>query len=208
MIKIIRPHESKYYDQKLIVNTTSHGNPQERTLSPFYLKHTKHPNVNIENYWQYSKFYPCHGELKYKDTYISITPKDMSEETLQEVEITDSFKEWSKTGMMQTWANRYPMGKDTKPICSIIERLGHYYALNYIQARKIIYAPAYANAVRKTPMYALLQEKHNNQQDIILIDYDATDISRGWNYVLHDPYHKMGHATVIAAMLLGEYNPL
>lgn len=203
-IQIVRPNEAGKYDPRHVINTTSHGNQMERTLSPFYLKHVNRPETNIENYWQYSKFYRAHGKLEYTDNYTMITPNGLTEEiTLPEVRTTDEFRKWSETGMTKTRADRYPMGKGAKPVCSI---LNGKYACNYIQARKLIYAPAYAMAVKRTEIYKILHERIKKGENLVFIDYDTTNIGLGWNYVLNDPTHKMGHATVLAALLLGEYD--
>ena len=160
----------------------------------------------MENWWQYSKFYPSHGLLEIKLNTISITPNGLNQsETLQEVIPTDTFLNWQETNIHKNWADRYPMGKDARPLCSIIQYNKQFYACDYIQARKLIYAPAYAASVQHTKLFPVLKEKIRNKEPLILIDYDATDISKGWDYVLNDPTLKMGHATVLAALLLEEY---
>ncbi len=133
---------------------------------------------NMENAWQYSKFYPEHQE---KGNYWA----------------------WAKAGWGNPRAVRYPMGKGAKPLYSLWadERLG------YIQARKRIYIPLYAQAVRFYAMGQLDTLRWASKEgDIVIRDYDAYDHRRlgySWDDVINDPERKMGHGFVLAMMIEG-----
>ena len=79
--------------------------------------------------------------------------------------------------------------------------------LGYIQARKKIYAPIYAELVAKTVSYGLLSSLYADGTNLILRDYDAYDhIKMGMTLVnvINNPDRKMGHAFVLAMMLEGK----
>ena len=165
------------------VDTTS-GVGNFRGLSPFILNALQYGSRNFENLWQYSKVYfPEHVDA------------DQSPNALWYV--------WRNGGFTADKARRYPMGKGRIPSYSMWE--GEH--LNYIEARKKIYAPIYAELVQRTPSFALLQDLYNVGPPVILRDYDAYDhIKLGMTLkdVINDPKRKMGHAFVLAMILTGE----
>lgn len=74
----------------------------------------------------------------------------------------------------------------------------------YIEARKRIYAPLYAEQVVKSEGYARLLEFKKKFDMIILLDYDAYDhkaLGYDLTGVLNNPNKKMGHAFVLAMLL-------
>lgn len=168
------------------VDTTSNSG-KYRDLSPFvfgpiktYLPHTW--ALNFENLWQFSKVYPEH-------TYPDGT-------------IKEEWYEWRRRGWRDTRAHRYPMGKGRKPLFALWngERLG------YIEARKKIYAPIYAEYVARTQSYKLLEAVYFSRENLILRDYDGYDyvaMDRTLKEVINDPARKMGHAFVLAMLLTG-----
>jgi hypothetical protein len=95
------------------------------------------------------------------------------------------------------------MGKGAVPEFSLWQgqRLG------YIDGRKQIYMPLYMQAVRQTKSYALLKEKFLKGEEIVLFDFDGYDFvmtPHNFHEVLENPKKKMGHAFVLAKMLLEE----
>ena len=188
----------------LEVDTTSLGQ-SAKDLSPFCLHHPSYPSVLVENFWQYSKFYREHGEI----LYAIGGPRNFyfGDEciTLPEIKVTDAFRAWANQGMVKKYSDRHPMGRGAKPVCSVLSVNKHYYACDYIQARKLLYVPAYAGAVKGTRTFRWLQCQVSAGQDIMLLDFDDVDFSRGFDAVLNDGTHVMGHSAVLAAMLSGEY---
>lgn len=190
-----------------IIDTTSHNpDPIMRQLSPFYLKLLHSPDILFENYWQYSKLYPMHGEIEYTGGTITIQPSGFPDETitLKQITFSPKYSQWRNKGFADTWAHRYPAGKGAIPTCSVIEMNNRYYAAGYIEARKLIYAPEYTASVIKTIAYRKL---HQIDKPIVLLDFDWTDFSKPFTDILNDPKRKMGHATVLAALLTEQYTP-
>ena len=169
----------------VVVDTTSNTHPIYAHLSPFILPAP--PAKCFENLWQYSKVYKKH-----------IMPIDEYPDA--------SWYKWRDAGYANDRAVRYPMGKGAIPEYSFWngEKLG------YIEARKKIYAPKYAENVATTDSYKILHEQYAEcelrNQEIILLDYDAYDhIALGMSLVdvINDPTRKMGHAFVLIMMLTG-----
>jgi len=168
----------------LVIDTTSNTHPDYAYLSPFVLPAP--PAKRFENLWQFSKVYP-------NQVYVSGEP-------------TPEWERWRQQGWNDLKAHRYPMGKGAEPLYSFW-RGKH---LDYIQARKQIYAPEYAKNVVKTRAYKLLelryQECCEQNRELILLDYDAYDhLALGMTLidVINNPNRKMGHAFVLIMMLTG-----
>jgi hypothetical protein len=80
--------------------------------------------------------------------------------------------------------------------------------LDYIQARKKLYATKYAENVKGTSSYQLLQRTYyksiREKKDLVLLDYDAYDhnaLNMTLLDVINNPNRKMGHAFVLIMML-------
>lgn len=168
------------------IDTTSGSGPY-RQLSPFVLGPIPSyvPGVsakNFENLWQYSKVYLQHldsdGEPSI-DWYV-----------------------WRAKGWIDKRAHRYPMGRGKKPEYSSWE--GE--KLGYIEARKRIYTTIYAEHVRVTRSFSLIETQYKTDGSLVLRDYDAHDhIHMGMSLVdvINNPDRIMGHAFVLAMMLEG-----
>uniref|UniRef100_A0A6M3JST9 Uncharacterized protein n=1 Tax=viral metagenome TaxID=1070528 RepID=A0A6M3JST9_9ZZZZ len=168
----------------IVIDTTS-GSGEYRELSPFVLPAP--PAKNLENLWQFSKVYN-----KY------IMPIDGYPDA--------SYYKWRDWGFNQDKAYRYPMGKGAIPEYSLWDDE----KLDYIQARKKIYATEYAKNVLKTNSFRRLDYTYqrclNINKELILLDYDAYDhIKLGMTLadVINNPKRKMGHAFVLIMMLTG-----
>jgi len=176
---------AKLPDGVVRVDTTSNTHPIYKELSPFVLPAP--PAKNLENLWQFSKVYKKH-----------IMPIDGYPDA--------SWYKWRDWGYSQEKAYRYPMGKGAIPEYSLWD--GE--KLDYIQARKKIYAPEYARNVEKTDSFKILKEQYNecllHNAEMILLDYDAYDHSEldmTLIDVINYPKRKMGHAFVLIMMLTG-----
>ncbi|GAH86766.1 unnamed protein product, partial [marine sediment metagenome] len=166
-------------------NDTTSSSGQYRNLSPFILG--KIPTYiqgleakNFENLWQFSKVYKEHLD---KDG----DPNDL-------------WFKWRNWGWTQSRAQRYPMGKGSKPEYAYWdgEKLG------YIDARKRIYAPIYAENVIKTDSFRRLKDIYDTGRIIVLRDYDAYDhqkLNLTLIDVINNPGKKMGHAFVLIMIL-------
>lgn len=161
-----------------VIDTTTRSKNWSRGLSPMILRLD---GAKVENIWQYSKVYPQHWDA------------DLQQPTLQ-------WYDWMRAGMNQDWAERYPMGRGAKPVCSW--DLGR--ALDYIEARKHLYLPVYRDAVLFTDAFLSLKLAYQAQGEIWLRDFDGYDHRRlgmEWDDVLNCETKKMGHAFVLGMML-------
>jgi hypothetical protein len=172
----------------LVVDTTSKAPTSwMRDLSPFHLGpvdlYWGFSARNVENAWQFAKVYKRHTDLRDGDPIAS-------------------YWEWAELGWSDRRAYRYPMGKGAIPEYS-------FWAgekLSYIEARKRIYGPLYAAAVKRTPGYARLRAEASSRP-IILRDFDGYDhdkLKHSLSQVLNDSRRKMGHAFVLKMLLTND----
>lgn len=169
------------------VNTTSKGVSWETDLSPFSLGpcplYEGRVALNMENAWQFSKLYAVHA-----------SPGG---------DPLSSHFDWAEAGFTNPAPQRYPMGRGARPLCSLWE--GKKYG--YIEARKRIYAPLYAEAVQKTAGWKKLRELYESASLIVLRDYDGYDhekLGMTLTQVLNNPAKKMGHAFVLKMLLTND----
>lgn len=184
-IIVLGPHDNKPKNA-YIINTTSRSDSWSYGLSPFVLGPTKlwdgRISQNVENAWQYSKVYDGYMESNKpsKEWYC-----------------------WSDKGFQNLKAKRFPMGKGAKPLGAWFQdRL-----IGYIESRKKLYFPFYRNAVRKTKSWKILKGIYSGKlfssQILYLYDFDGYNKgSKTLFEVLNDPNKIMGHAFVLAIMLI------
>lgn len=173
----------------IVINTTSRSQDIGLSFSPFLLgpvKIYKHLiSQNVENAWQYAKVYKNHVDDNKNPT--------------------EEYWSWAIKGWSDSYAHRYPMGKGVKPLYSYWdgEKLG------YIDARKKIYIPIYASAVKKYAADALNfitdQAKIKN---VYLKDFDGynfRELGMTYDDVIHNDNKTMGHAFIVAMLVEGYY---
>jgi hypothetical protein len=183
MVTIIGPKDPR---NPQAINTTSRSSTWSKGLSPFFLGPVKlygnYVAQKVENAWQFTKLYREHADINN--------------------EPTDKYWEWAKAGWNSQWAERYPMGRGKKPLCSLWD--GKRYT--YIEARKNIYIPLYSQAVRETEAYKTLSQIYNSEKKIILWDFDGynhRELGMSYEDVVNCETRKCGHAFVLAMMLEG-----
>jgi hypothetical protein len=186
-IKVVGPKEippNEVLKERNIINTTS---MVRSPFSPFLLGPVGlwggYYAEIMENGWQYSKVYFEH-----------INNNGLPSE---------NWFKWAKTGWKQDKANRYPMGKGATPLYSYWD--GKTYG--YTTARKKIFIPLYKKAVFEcaNSSFKKLIEKLKRNGTLTLWDFDGYDyIKEGktLNDVIEDPLKTMGHAFVLAIMLI------
>lgn len=136
----------------------------------------------MENAWQFGKVYPGQWNARHKRP-------------------AREWWDWSDYGFALCKAVRYPMGKGAIP-------LGYWYRnelIPYIAARRLVYWPLYRDCVRRTLAFANLEElfKQEGRTSLTLWDFDGYDRQdKTLREVLYDKHKKMGHAFVLAAMLI------
>ena len=182
MIKILGMRTPLGTFKGTVVNVCTNGDWQG--LSPFLLGpcdfYGGFVSLNMENAWQFAKLYPIHSVQG------KIWP-------------TQDYWTWAKAGWANPQAVRYPMGRGKKPLCAWWDGK----ALDYIEARKKIYAPLYAKAVQKNEAFLRLKEL-TEKGDVALRDFDGYDHDAQnltLTQVLNNPKRKMGHAFVLKMLL-------
>ena len=169
-----------------VINTTSRSTNWSRGLSPFFVGpidlYQNYKSVNMENCWQFSKVY---------EYYLQ-----------PDGSVGESYFNWAQKGWLDVVAHRYPMGKDVKPLFSYWD--GE--QLDYVSARKKIYIPLYAKAIKKTNAFQKLQSIYQPDKDLYLQDFDAHNLKPGsfdyWG-LCDNQNIKFGHAYVLAMLLEG-----
>jgi hypothetical protein len=141
----------------------------------------------MENAWQYAKLYPGHADNAAADPWP-----------------TAGYWTWARAGWDSQRAERYPMGRGARPLYSLWagEHLG------YVAARRRIYIPLYAQAVRfyQARLLGTLRQQAATSVGLVIQDFDAYDrraLGYSWDDVINDPDRKMGHGFVLAMMIEG-----
>lgn len=176
----------------ITIDTTS-GSGDFNGLSPFIIGpcNTYLPGVlarNFENLWQYSKVYNEHIYRGDSDWGYGGPSKE--------------WEEWRNKGWANPRAVRYPMGKGRKP--EYLYWNGK--QLDYVTARKQVYALYYFSNVIKTIAYTRLKSYYDAGTNLILLDYDAYDhqkLGLTLHDVINNPDKKCGHAFILAMILTG-----
>lgn len=136
---------------------------------------------NMENAWQYAKVYP--------------------EDLDKDGNPGPSYWLWAEKGWSDPLPRRYPKGRNRAPRYS----LWNGEKLSYIDARKKIYVPLYAEAVQRTDGFRQLKTFYESMIKLYLRDWDGWDMQKynmkSLTDVLNNPMRKMGHAFVLAMLL-------
>ena len=184
-IQIVGMRQRVDTEGALVVNTCSNSaSSWQSGLSPFLIGPCElfkgYVAKNMENGWQYTKLYETHANAR--------------------GEPTPAFWAWAKQGFNNARAVRYPMGRGARPLHAWWD--GE--KLPYIEARKRIYGPLYAEAVQKTDGFKHLKKLYESESKLILRDFDGHDHDRlkmSLSQVLNNPRRKMGHAFVLKMLL-------
>lgn len=212
----------------VVVSTTS---SEYGSLSPFVLKDDN--GRIMDNIWQGSKLYPKvpHVTIERYKRVVWTWPEEIH--IGSDGKITDAYWKWRNALMNNPYPVRYPVGKSARRACkySVLKSKGDdkYEYLDYIEARKMIYIPVYTEMVRKTDAFIKLQQRHNNGENLLIMDTDgphrksinhymktynvSNDFIRDDNTIdanvenlkilSNDPKHPFGHGFCIAAALGG-----
>lgn len=146
--------------------------------------------------------------------------------------ITPEYYRWREAGMKAPKAIRYPVGFNHRHecICAFANDANgnvDLRPLDYIEARKRIYVPAYSQGVVLKPQFQELQQLVNSGQNILIIEVDGPHQESmpyykekygvqdsfivndcilaepvGLNLLLNDPKHPYGHGYVLASLLM------
>ena len=172
-------------DNSILIYSVSRSSGWSRGLSPFFIGpcelYENYTAKRMENAWQYAKVYKRHTD--------------------KNGDPTNEYFKWAVTGWSDDWAHRYPMGKGAKP--EYLWWGGK--KLGYIEARKKIYVPLYARAVKKTVAYKKLKHLYETSGKIIYLwefdGYDNEKLNMSLADVLECDTKTMGHSFILARML-------
>lgn len=185
MIYVIA-YKAKVPEGAAVINTTSRSDNWSRGLSPFFVGpvdlYGGYKSHNVENAWQYSKVYEYYTD--------------------ENSNPDERYFKWAQDGWNKIKAERYPMGRDVKPLYSYWDSE----KFSYVEARKKIYIPLYSQAVQKTSAFQKLKKMAETGEDLYLRDFDGYNhkiLGLSYDQVINDPNRKMGHAFVLAMLLDG-----
>jgi deoxyribonuclease-4 len=144
-------------------------------LGPYVLKDEN--NFIMENIWQFSKCYKKVAKSRqtysrWDNTVIWEWPEEIHiDEVTQEP--NEKYWKWRKTGMENSYAVRWPVGKECSKLClySLISKNGE--KLDYVSARKQIYAKVYNNLVKKEKTFCKLQKMLFEGKNLLIIEVDG-----------------------------------
>lgn len=134
---------------------------------------------NVENLWQYSKVYSWMWDHEHNEP-------------------NDQYWEWAEKGWSNPRAERYPVGKNIKPVCSWLWGEPH----DYVSARVHIYIQAYLASLISDNVIWELMEWYEQEPNPVIVDFDVYDKTHiSYTDVFLDPRKKAGHGFVIGAFL-------
>lgn len=88
--------------------------------------------------------------------------------------LTPEYRHWREKGMTCPYPIRYPVGFHHRHKCSYaVKDLDNPIALDYIQSRKEIYLPVYAEMVRKRPQYKELLSMLKSGTNLLIVEVDG-----------------------------------
>lgn len=205
-------------------------------LSPYELTDTS--GRLLENVWQFGKIYrsvpPSTQRLnRYSSTIAWQWPAEVHWDEMWDAP-TDAYWTWRQAGMACPHPVRYPVGYNHRSKCIgyIVEdepspkRLD-VTILDYVAARKRVYLPMFADAVRRHPEFAKLRQRLGRGENLMIIEVDGPHQESLKHYqetygvdadfivdntmlateenlhiMLEDTRHPFGHGYCLAAALL------
>lgn len=202
-------------------------------------------DVVFENYWQMSKVYErvpeaCESKSRFDRTVIWRWPAESHcivttnpESGQKSYKITPEYLRWREAGMKVAEPIRYPVGKSNMHKClfSLAENEDGILSpipLDYVAARKEIYAKGYVKALKTHVDFHKLKSRLARGENLLIIEVDCcqerslpyykakygvddTFIQNGTmlvtaeniNIMLNDTKERFGHGYCLAAALLG-----
>lgn len=164
------------YDDYVVVDVTSNvvrdkkfmaEHPNfDKELSPFYIGPVVGPDgakANIfEIFWQCGKVFPCHDNNgKPTEDFFKWRNEFYSKEKC------------SKDLMRHACKDLGFEHKDTKYFAYFDKDKKEYIPLNYVDARKLVYAKEYAKLIYNTDAYKWLKSLVDSGKKVALVDFDA-----------------------------------
>ncbi len=201
------------------------------SLGPYVLENDQ--GEIMENIWQFSKVYKDvpKTRLTYSRWDSTVIWNHPAEVHVKDGKILDAYWKWRKKGMKNIYPVRYPVGwKDRHKCLYALKKKGGK-PLSYIEARKEIYLPLYAEMIQKQKQFLELKKRLKNGENLLLIEvdgphqesleyykftYDVNDnfikndtilaTTLNIQIMLNDDKHPFGHGYCLAMALVGEEN--
>lgn len=139
-----------------------------------------HVSLTMENAWQYCKVY-----------------EHMCD---QNGDPSEAYWTWASEGWADPKANRFPLGRGSKPAFSYWDGK----KLGYMDARLQIYCRLYAAAVVKTEAWEKLKTLVESNTEVFLADPDGSDpLAKGMDFkkALFDTTKPLSHSLVLGLLL-------
>jgi len=226
------PSFSGYYNVPVLTKSSKYG-----SLGPYILKNEK--GQIMENLYQAHKVYKkvprcIQRYSRYDSTVIWNHPEEIH--VNDDEELTDEYWAWRKKLSDNEYAVRYPVGFNGRHKClySLLKteeknssEYDYYEQLDYIEARKKVYAPLYIEMVRKQEQYAELLDMLKKGKKLLVIEVDMPHqedleyykekygvndtfivkdtmecTKKNIDIMLNDPKHPFGHGYCLAMALL------
>ncbi len=179
---------TKFGDDAIVIDCTSNSQSFAKWLSPFYVGpcelYDGYIAHSVENGYQFSKLYFQHADTNGYPT--------------------NAYFEWAIKGWNTKHPIKFPMGAWNKPL--------HYWwngrILNRVEAKRLIFAHLYKEAVVKISEYKELQDIYyaNKDKNIILLDYEGFDhrfLDLSYDQVLDHPDFSIGQCFILCMLLEG-----
>ena len=196
---------------KNIIVTSHNKKNLGAELSPYRLADE---NGNLmENIWQFSKMYPKVHAQKQKDwayseeVHIGDGKKMKPNAEIDMDDVNDEYWAWRRKGIAHKKPIRYPNGFKHRAECvTCLWRADGNYEdlefpqdekwdqLNYIEARKKIYAPLYINMAKQNREFEVLRGMLLSGVNLQILDVDGPHLTKATNSKsgkVKSPYNKM-----------------
>lgn len=178
-------------------------------VSPYYLKDTE--GHLFENYYQSSKIFKTvtAQHVVYNNRVTWSYPFEIHVD--DDSNVLPAYWAWRYKLLHNPYPVRYPNGYAGRKECLCViwqNDIGDYEKLSYIDARRKLYCPKYAELVMKTEAFARLKELHDAGVNLQLTDVDVpvdTLLTKeAYQQYIQNPTVSFGHAWTLGACLLGE----
>lgn len=171
-------HDGTYYDPHYEGFTPiiclSKSSPYG-SIGPYCLKTPD--GCFFENYYQFSRLYE--NVPKCDVQYSRYTPNIRFTYNggvhVDHGIITEEYWNWRRRGMFWKSPVRYPCGFNGKSngLCAILQKDSNYQILGYIESRKQIYLPLYAQLIQGQSQFLELKERHQHGENLLIIEVDG-----------------------------------
>lgn len=179
-------------------------------VSPYHLKDAE--GCLMECIWQSAKIFKTitAQHVVYNNRVTWSHPSEVHVDDAGNV--LPAYWAWRYKLLHNPYPVRYPNGYAGKKDCLCVlwqNENGIYEKLSYIEARRKLYCPKYAELVMKTNAFSRLKELHDAGVNLQLTDVDVpiegvTLTKELYQRYLQDPSISFGHAWTLGACLLGE----